>query len=96
MTSDCLVHDVGTSMRLGVLHAAARWAVVAEWVAAIEQAVHDTWRADPRTHHEALPVDRGVKYALNIWAHQHDLQTRRGQCAYSGRANVQGGEWADL
>ena len=56
----------------------------------------DTWRADPRTHHEALPVDRGVKYALNIWAHQHDLQTRRGQCAYSGRANVQGGEWADL
>ena len=58
--------------------------------------VDDTWRADPRTHHEALPVDRGVKYALNVWAHQHDLQTRRGLCAYSGRANVQGAEWAEL
>jgi len=28
--------------------------------------------SDPRTHHEALPVLKGVKYAANFWLHQFD------------------------
>ena len=28
--------------------------------------------SDPRTHHEALPVLRGTKYAANFWLHQFD------------------------
>jgi len=27
---------------------------------------------DPRTHHEALPVTKGIKYAANFWIHQYD------------------------
>lgn len=30
---------------------------------------------DDRTHHEALPVIRGTKYAANAWLHLHDFQT---------------------
>ena len=28
---------------------------------------------DERTHHEALPVTKGVKYAANAWVHQFDF-----------------------
>ena len=28
--------------------------------------------SDDRTHHEALPVTKGVKYAANFWLHQYD------------------------
>eukprot|EP00967_Tisochrysis_lutea_P088207 scaffold125017_cov33-Tisochrysis_lutea.AAC.5 len=27
---------------------------------------------DDRTHHEALPVLKGTKYAANFWIHQYD------------------------
>ena len=30
---------------------------------------------EERTHHEALPVLRGVKYAANYWIHQFDYRT---------------------
>lgn len=30
---------------------------------------------DDRTHHEALPVIKGVKYAANTWIHLYDFQT---------------------
>lgn len=30
---------------------------------------------DERTHHEALPVLKGVKYAANFWLHQYDYIT---------------------
>lgn len=30
---------------------------------------------DPRTHHEALPVEKGVKYGANAWIHQKDFKT---------------------
>jgi prolyl 4-hydroxylase len=32
-------------------------------------------RKDSRTHHEALPVEKGVKYAANAWIHQRDFKT---------------------
>ena len=28
-----------------------------------------------RTHHEALPVEQGVKYGANLWIHTHDFRT---------------------
>ena len=31
--------------------------------------------SDDRTHHEALPVTKGVKYAANFWLHQYDYVT---------------------
>ena len=31
--------------------------------------------SDDRTHHEALPVTKGIKYAANFWLHQHDYVT---------------------
>ena len=55
----------------------------------------DPTKKDRRTHHEALPVERGIKVAFNLWIHQHDLQTRRGMCSYAGRASVQGAEFAE-
>lgn len=30
---------------------------------------------DPRTHHQALPVERGIKYGANAWIHQRDYKT---------------------
>lgn len=30
---------------------------------------------DPRTHHEALPVIKGMKYAANSWIHPYDFMT---------------------
>jgi len=32
----------------------------------------DPFVSDDRTHHEALPPTRGVKYAANFWLHQYD------------------------
>ena len=31
---------------------------------------------DPRTHHAALPVDKGIKYACNAWIHMRDFKTQ--------------------
>jgi hypothetical protein len=28
-----------------------------------------------RTHHEALAVEKGVKYGANLWIHQYDFKT---------------------
>ena len=30
---------------------------------------------DPRTLHQALPVEKGIKYAANAWIHQRDFKT---------------------
>lgn len=30
---------------------------------------------DPMTHHAALPVEKGVKFAANHWIHQRDYKT---------------------
>ena len=30
---------------------------------------------DPRTHHQALPVEKGIKYGANAWIHQRDYKT---------------------
>lgn len=30
---------------------------------------------DSRTHHEALPVIKGIKYGANAWIHQRDFKT---------------------
>ena len=27
------------------------------------------------THHEALPVEAGVKFGANLWIHQYDFKT---------------------
>ena len=32
----------------------------------------DPFSIDPRTEHQAMPVVKGIKFAANIWAHQHD------------------------
>ena len=34
---------------------------------------------DHRTHHEALPVTKGTKYAANFWIHQYDYVTAHHQ-----------------
>lgn len=39
------------------------------WPATFE---HDPFVSDDRTHHEALPVIKGTKYAANCWLHQYD------------------------
>ena len=39
------------------------------WPAVLES---DAFTSDDRTHHEALPVTKGVKYAANFWLHQYD------------------------
>ena len=28
-----------------------------------------------QTHHEALPVEAGVKFGANLWIHQYDFRT---------------------
>lgn len=35
----------------------------------------DPMERDPRTHHEALPVTKGVKYGANAWIHGEDFLT---------------------
>ena len=42
---------------------------------------------DDRTHHEALPVEKGVKYAANLWQHLYDFKTpsRSGLCPFLGQ-----------
>lgn len=30
---------------------------------------------DPRTDHQALPVEKGIKYGANAWLHQRDFKT---------------------
>jgi len=35
----------------------------------------DPNRDEPLTHHEALPVEVGIKYASNVWIHQYDYRT---------------------
>ena len=56
--------------------AAAQGALVAGravlWPATLED---DPFKSDSRTHHEALPVLKGVKYAANFWLHQFDYIT---------------------
>jgi len=39
------------------------------WPAVLED---QPFLSDSRTHHEALPVTKGVKYAANFWLHQYD------------------------
>ena len=34
----------------------------------------DPNRQDDRTYHEALPVEKGVKYGANVWVHQRDYR----------------------
>jgi len=37
---------------------------------------------EPRTRHESVPVESGVKYASNIWVHNYDYRTPSGKnCA---------------
>lgn len=48
----------------------------------------DTLRvSDKRTHHEALTVVKGVKYAANLWQHVYDFKTpsKAGLCAFLGK-----------
>ena len=35
----------------------------------------DPTRKDPRTHHEALSVEKGIKYGANAWVHLRDFKT---------------------
>jgi prolyl 4-hydroxylase len=35
---------------------------------------HDPNKKDPRTHHEALPVKKGIKYGANAWIHQRSFK----------------------
>ncbi len=32
----------------------------------------DPMRDEPRTNHEALPVEAGLKFGANIWVHNHE------------------------
>ena len=42
---------------------------------------------DMRTHHEALPVEKGVKHAANLWQHLYDFKSpsRSGLCPFLGQ-----------
>ena len=44
----------------------------------------DLTTSDKRTSHEALPVERGVKYAANLWEHLYDFKTpsNSGLCTF--------------
>ena len=35
----------------------------------------DVTLPDLQTHHEALPVEMGIKYGANLWIHQYDFRT---------------------
>ena len=39
---------------------------------------------DLQTHHEALPVEEGIKFGANLWIHQFDFKTPSGRrCEYT-------------
>ena len=38
----------------------------------------DPTKKDWRTTHQALPVEKGIKYGANAWFHQHDFKTPNG------------------
>ena len=48
---------------------------------------NDLNAGDMRTHHEALPVERGVKHAANLWQHLYDFKSpsRSGLCPFLGQ-----------
>jgi len=52
----------------------------------------DLLTGEPKTHHEALPVEKGVKFACNLWIHLYDFKTpsRAGICPFLGQ-NTHGG-----
>ena len=52
----------------------------------------DLLTGERKTHHEALPVEKGVKYAANLWMHLYDFKTpsRAGLCPFLGQ-NTHGG-----
>jgi len=47
----------------------------------------DFLKADMRTQHEALPVEKGVKFAANLWMHLYDFRSpsRGGLCPFLGQ-----------
>ena len=47
----------------------------------------DLTTSDKRTNHEALPVEKGVKYAANLWQHLYDFKTpsQEGLCVFLGK-----------
>jgi len=34
----------------------------------------DPYKTDERTYHEAVAVDRGIKYSANFWIHMYEFQ----------------------
>ena len=40
---------------------------------------HNLWQKDDRTHHEAMPVSKGLKKAANYWIHGSDFKSTMGQ-----------------
>jgi len=44
----------------------------------------DLRTSDHRTTHEALPVEKGVKYAANLWQHLYDFKnpSKNGLCVF--------------
>ena len=36
---------------------------------------HNLWQKDDRTHHEAMPVIKGLKKAANYWIHGMDFKS---------------------
>ena len=38
----------------------------------------DPLKQDSRTTHEALPVEKGIKYGANAWFHIRDFKTTHG------------------
>ena len=50
------------------------------------------WRKDDRTHHEAMPVLKGIKYAANYWIHGSDFKTAMAT-GCDGRNAVKGRVW---
>lgn len=52
----------------------------------------DLLTGEPKTHHEALPVEAGIKFAANLWIHLYDFKTpsRAGICPFLGQ-NTNGG-----
>ena len=42
------------------------------WPATLDS---DPFVSDDRTHHEALPVLKGTKYAANYWLHMYPFRT---------------------
>jgi len=52
----------------------------------------DLLTGERNTHHEALAVEKGVKYAANLWMHLYDFKTpsRAGLCPFLGQ-NTHGG-----